>query len=66
MTNVGPGVATNVVVSDPLPSSLAFTGATTVSGTYANGVWSAGDLAPGQSAILHLTATVINGATEAS
>ncbi|GAA4306069.1 hypothetical protein GCM10023183_20890 [Nibribacter koreensis] len=58
VTNNGPSTATNVVVTDKLPSSLTFVSA--VGGTYdaGTGVWTVGTLASGASATLQITATI--------
>jgi uncharacterized repeat protein (TIGR01451 family) len=58
--NRGPSPATNVVANDPLPAGLTFVSAMPSQGTYdqATGVWSVGDLAATQSAVLALRARV--------
>lgn len=60
LSNAGPDAATNVVVSDAMPSSLSFASATPSQGTYssASGEWTVGTLASGATATLYLTATV--------
>ena len=49
VTNNGPDMAINVIVTDDLPSGLTFLSA---DGDYANGVWNVGDLAKGESRTL--------------
>ncbi len=65
VTNTGPSTATNVVVSDTLPSGLTFTNVTTTSGTAseAGGVVTANipSLAPNASATITITATIDSG-----
>ncbi|MFC1717048.1 T9SS type A sorting domain-containing protein [Candidatus Poribacteria bacterium] len=60
VTNNGPGAVTNAVVTDLMPSGLAYTSATATQGSYNSntGAWSIGDLANGASAILTIAATV--------
>ncbi|RNI26228.1 T9SS type A sorting domain-containing protein [Rufibacter latericius] len=62
VTNIGPSAATNVVVTDKLPTSLTFVSATnsTGTGTYnaEAGTWSVGTLANGASATLTLVGRV--------
>ena len=61
VTNNGPDEATNVALSDVLPTGLTFTSAETTPGTYdsVSGTWTVGTLASGahQSLIVHITAT---------
>jgi uncharacterized repeat protein (TIGR01451 family) len=59
LSNKGPNTATDVVVSNPLPSGLTFASAAAGQGTYdsATGVWSVGNLAAGTSVTLVITAT---------
>ncbi|QMU27842.1 T9SS type A sorting domain-containing protein [Adhaeribacter radiodurans] len=58
--NNGPSPATNLVVTDKLPTSLIFTNAVPTTGTYTSGTgaWNIGTLASGTSTTLTLTATV--------
>ena len=60
-TNLGPSPATGVVVNDPLPAGLEFVSATPSQGSYdpGTGAWTVGDLAATQSAVLSLTALVV-------
>ena len=60
-TNLGPSPATGVVVNDPLPAGLQFVSATPSQGSYdaRTGAWTVGDLAATQSAVLSLTALVM-------
>ncbi len=57
----GPDTATNVQVTDLLPSGLQLTNSAHTQGSYtsATGLWTIGTLANGTSAVLTLTATVI-------
>src|SRR5262249_1463127 len=59
-TNRGPSDATGVVVEDRLPAGLGFVSATPSQGSYdpADGSWTVGDVAVGESASLTLVATV--------
>ena len=60
VANSGPDTALGVRVVDPLPGGLVFVSATPSVGTYddATGVWTVGDLLPGDIATLTVTATV--------
>jgi len=59
-SNAGPAAAKATVVTDRLPSGLAFVGAVTTAGSYSDGAgtWTVGDLAVGVTATLNLTARV--------
>ncbi len=67
LTNNGPSAATGISLTDQLPPSLTFVGATASQGTYniGTGVWNAGNLANGATATLTIRATV-NAATPAT
>ncbi len=56
--NLGPDAATQVVVTDILPTGLTFVSDSPSTGTYAGGVWTVGTVAAGGSATLTVTATV--------
>ncbi|MEJ2152679.1 MAG: invasin domain 3-containing protein, partial [Gemmatimonadota bacterium] len=60
VTNSGPDTATGVQVTDALPSRLSLVSAEASQGTFtvATGVWNVGELEPGASATLALTANV--------
>src|SRR5262249_26304386 len=61
-TNKGPGDASGVVVTDPLPAGLAFVSADPAPGTSydpSSGTWTVGNLAVGASTTLTITATVL-------
>jgi uncharacterized repeat protein (TIGR01451 family) len=60
VTNSGPDTATGVQVTDALPSRLSLVSAEASQGafTVATGVWNVGELEPGASATLALTANV--------
>jgi uncharacterized repeat protein (TIGR01451 family) len=62
-TNNGPDAATNVVITDPLPTGVTYASDTPSQGSYVSstGVWTVGDLANGASATLIITATVDTG-----
>ena len=59
--NNGPSEATNVVLSDTLPSGLTFVGAAPSQGTFNNGLWSAGNIVNGGLATLRITARPNSG-----
>ncbi|OEC86587.1 MULTISPECIES: DUF11 domain-containing protein [Methanobacterium] len=61
--NNGPATATNVAVTDKLPTGLKFVSA---DGNYdaATGVWTVGNLASGATAILHIVAQAIAANTQ--
>jgi len=63
--NLGPSVATDVIVADKLPAGLAFVSAQPSQGTYSakTGRWAVGTLAPGGSAVLRITARVTAAVT---
>jgi uncharacterized repeat protein (TIGR01451 family) len=54
--NNGPSEATNVVLTDTLPSGLTLLGASPSQGTFNNGLWSAGNLVNGALATLRISA----------
>ncbi|HRK73294.1 MAG TPA: DUF11 domain-containing protein, partial [Rhodothermales bacterium] len=58
--NLGPNPATGVAVTDLLPAALTLLQASPMVGTYASGtgIWTIGDLAVGQTAILQIAARV--------
>jgi len=60
VTNRGPGGATQIEVTDPLPSGYTYTSSHASQGAYddATGVWTVGSLAPNDAATLTMTATV--------
>lgn len=60
LANNGPGAATNVLVSDPLPLGLSFQSATPTVGSYdsLSGIWSVGTLPAGVPAALSIQAQV--------
>jgi uncharacterized repeat protein (TIGR01451 family) len=60
VTNNGPDAATNVEVSDRLPTGFDFAAFTTSTGSYdqTTGIWSVGTLVNSSSAVLTLRATV--------
>jgi uncharacterized repeat protein (TIGR01451 family) len=61
VTDAGPSLAQIVVASDTLTSGVTFVSATSSQGTYANGIWTIGNLNANQQATLTLTATVNSG-----
>ncbi len=60
VVNAGPDQATNVAVTDILPSGLTFVSSTPSQGTYNNttGVWAVGSINNGANATLQIVATV--------
>jgi large repetitive protein len=60
LLNSGPDTATNVVVTDRLPTGLIFVSATPSQGSYnsATGLWTVGIVPAGTTAILQVNATV--------
>ncbi len=66
VTNSGPNTATNVQLSDSLPSGLGFVSATATQGSYVEttGIWTVGTLASGASATLTFTTTVNSFGTQ--
>jgi uncharacterized repeat protein (TIGR01451 family) len=60
LANRGPGVATDVIVDDPLPPGLAFVSAISSQGPFAadTGMWMVGTLGSGAVATLHVTARI--------
>ncbi len=61
VTNNGPDAATNVEVSDRLPSGYTFAAFTTSTGSYdaTTGIWTVGTLVNSSSAVMTLRATVL-------
>ncbi len=57
--NNGPDNATGVQVKDALPSGLEIAGSSSTQGSYANGIWTIGSLAVGESVVLTLTTKVV-------
>jgi uncharacterized repeat protein (TIGR01451 family) len=62
LSNSGPNTATDVVISDPLPSGLQFVGATASQGAYDNatGLWTVGTVAPSTPQTLLIEARVVS------
>ena len=58
VTNLGPDAASGVRVSDVLPVGLIYQSSTASVGSYANGVWSVGNLAKGASVALNIVCKV--------
>jgi uncharacterized repeat protein (TIGR01451 family) len=58
--NNGPATATNVVVTDILPTGVVFVSATASQGSFnpASGIWTIGTLPPGATATLQITCIV--------
>jgi uncharacterized repeat protein (TIGR01451 family) len=63
LTNNGPCIATNIVITDSLPAGVTYSSNTPSQGSYdsGSGAWSAGSLANGASATLDISATVDAG-----
>ncbi|MFC1713662.1 C10 family peptidase [Candidatus Poribacteria bacterium] len=63
VTNNGPDAATNVIVTDQLPSGVTYASATATQGNYNNGtgLWNVSSLSNSASATLTITATVDTG-----
>jgi len=61
ITNIGPDVATNVVVTDNLP-----VGFTTTNPDFSGSTWTVGTLLVGESATLEITGTAVSGATDSN
>lgn len=59
VTNNGPAVATNVVVTDQLPSGYSFVSATPAQGSWTAPSWNVGTLQVGQSVAMTMQATVL-------
>ncbi|GBE23825.1 large cysteine-rich periplasmic protein OmcB, serovar C precursor [bacterium BMS3Bbin02] len=59
--NMGPSTATNVAVSDALPSGLTLVSTSVSQGSYTSPTWSVGTLTNGASATLSVVATVDTG-----
>ncbi len=66
LSNAGPNAASNVTVSDPLPTWLTNVTVTPSAGSYANGVWSLAGLALNGTATLTFTGTVADASTHTS
>ncbi|MEX2177008.1 MAG: DUF11 domain-containing protein [Pirellulaceae bacterium] len=66
LSNDGPDQATNVAVTDLLPSGLAFVSATPSQGTYNNttGVWTVGSVNNGASVTLQIVATLTTAGSQ--
>lgn len=60
VSNAGPDLATNVELTDELPTGLTFVSATPGQGTYdsTTGVWTVGDVPVGETRALEIVATV--------
>lgn len=58
VSNEGPSVASNVVVTDQIPLGYTLTNASSTKGTWTTATWTVGDLAVGALDTLWLTATV--------
>ena len=61
VSNAGPDTASNVSLTDLLPSGLTFVSSTPSQGTYNNstGIWTVGSINSGANATLAITATVV-------
>ncbi len=64
VTNNGSDTATNVTVNDPLPGGLVPGASNATIGSYVDPTWFIGTLAPGASAELNITATIVGPDTE--
>src|SRR5262249_50788510 len=62
LTNNGPGAATSVVISEPLPAGLSFVSFTASAGGYdsVSGLWTVGVVSPGTPQTLQVRATVVS------
>jgi uncharacterized repeat protein (TIGR01451 family) len=62
LTNNGPGAATSVAVSDPLPPGLSFVSFTASAGSYdsGTGLWTVGNIAANTAQTLQIQATVVS------
>jgi uncharacterized repeat protein (TIGR01451 family) len=66
LTNHGPGAASGVTVSDPLPPGLSFVSFTASQGSYdsGTGLWTVGDVAAGVLQTLQIHAQVVSPSTQ--
>src|SRR5262249_49373450 len=66
LTNAGPDAATNVRVTDLIPSGLTFVSATPGQGTYvsATGLWTVGTVANGAVVVLTIRAQVTSSSAQ--
>jgi uncharacterized repeat protein (TIGR01451 family) len=62
LTNNGPGAATSVAVSEPIPAGLSFVSAAASAGSYdrASGLWSVGTVAVGTPQTLQIQVRVVS------
>ena len=58
LSNLGPGIARDVVVSEDLSDNLDILSDAPSRGTYVNGIWSVGTLSPSETVTLTLTTRV--------
>jgi uncharacterized repeat protein (TIGR01451 family) len=65
LTDKGPRPATNVTVTDLLPTGLSFVSAVPSQGTYnhTSGIWTVGTITTGNAPTLELSATVVSAST---